>query len=650
MLHATSLHYFIAFLCHCLKNFLFFKKRDGIFVQPDYWCVMKTNNDIRLDSIREQLANLPTNPGVYQYFDKNGTLIYVGKAKNLKRRVSSYFNKEQTHPKTKMLVSKIVTIKHFIVKSEQDALLLENNLIKKFKPRYNVMLKDDKTYPWIVIKNEPFPRVFLTRHLVKNGSQYFGPYANVRMAKNLLTLIKQLYKPRTCNSSLNTSDIQKGKFNVCLEYHIKNCKAPCVGRQSKEDYDNAVAEMRDILKGNIGEVIKILKDRMMRCAAEMQYEAAGEIKTQLDELTRYQSHSTIVNPSITNVDVYSILDDTDTAYVNFLKVVNGAIVQLHTLEIKKQLDETPEELLGIAITDIRQNIPSTAKEIIVPFEPDFQIDGVTFHTPQRGDKLSLLNLSEQNAHLYKVEKFKQMRRTDPERHNLKLLESLQKTLKLKELPRNIECFDNSNIQGAFPVAGMVRFTDGKPNKSEYRKFNIKTVEGPDDYASMAEVIFRRYKRLVEEGQELPQLLIVDGGEGQMEMARHVIQDQLQLDIPIAGLAKDRKHRTHEILFGFPPMAVGIKPNDPLFHLMERIQDEVHRFAITFHRNQRSKNFTSSELENIEGIGPKTIEQLFKSFKSISAIKAATDDDLSNVVGKEKARKIKRYFEPLETKL
>lgn len=607
---------------------------------------MKTKNDIRLESIREQLANLPTNPGVYQYFDKNDTLIYVGKAKNLKRRVSSYFNKEQTHPKTKMLVSKIVKIKHFIVESEQDALLLENNLIKKFKPRYNVLLKDDKTYPWIVIKNEAFPRILLTRHLIKNGSQYFGPYANVKMAKNLLTLIKQLYKPRTCNLALNPGDIQKGKFNVCLEYHIKNCKAPCTGKQSQEDYDNAVAEMRDILKGNIGEVIKILKNRMMRYAAEMKYEAAGEIKAQLDELARYQSHSTIVNPSITNVDVYSILDDIDTAYVNFLKVVDGAIVQLHTLEIRKQLDETPEELLGIAMTEIRQNIPSTAKEIIVPFTPDFQIDGVTFHTPQRGEKLSLLKLSERNAQLYKVEKFKQMKRIDPERHNMRLLESLQKALHLKELPKNIECFDNSNIQGAYAVAGMVRFTNGKPNKSEYRKFNIKTVEGPDDYASMAEVIFRRYKRLSEEGQELPQLLIVDGGEGQMEVARQVIQDQLHLDIPIAGLAKDRKHRTHEMLFGFPPKVIGMKPNDPLFHLLERIQDEVHRFAITFHRNQRSKNFTSSELETIDGIGPKTIELLFKNFKTISAIKSADEEKLASVVGKEKARNIKEYFEPL----
>ena len=606
---------------------------------------MKSKEEQRFDSIKEQLATLPSNPGVYQYFDKNGTLIYVGKAKNLKRRVSSYFNKEQTHPKTKVLVSKIVTIRHFIVKSEQDALLLENNLIKKYKPRYNVLLKDDKTYPWIVIKNENFPRITLTRHFIRNGSQYFGPYANVKMAKYLLALIKQLYKPRTCSLALNTNDIQKGKFNVCLEYHIKNCKAPCVGKQSQEDYADAVSEIRDILKGNIGEVIKILKDRMLRYSAEMKYEMAGEIKEQLDELTRYQSRSTIVNPSITNVDVYSILDDTDTAYVNFLKVVNGAIVQLHTLEIRKQLDETPMEILGIAITEIRQKIPSTAKEIIVPFEPDFSIEGVSFHVPQRGEKMNLLQLSEQNAHLYKVEKFKQMKRVDPERHSLKLLESLQKALQLNELPKNIECFDNSNIQGAYPVAGMVRFTDGKPNKSEYRKFNIKTVEGPDDYASMEEVIFRRYKRLVEEGEDLPQLLIVDGGEGQMEVARHVIQDQLHLDIPIAGLAKDRKHRTREILFGFPPKVVGIKPNDPLFHLMERIQDEVHRFAITFHRNQRSKKFTSSELETIEGIGPKTIELLYKNFKTISAIKSASEEELSKVVGKEKARKILEFTSP-----
>ncbi len=611
---------------------------------------MKSQETERLQNIKAQLANLPTNPGVYQYFDKNGNLIYVGKAKNLKRRVSSYFNKEQTHPKTKILVSKIVTIKHFIVESEQDALLLENNLIKKYKPRYNVLLKDDKTYPWIVIKNEPFPRIFLTRHLVKNGSQYFGPYANVKMAKNLLSMIKQLYKPRTCNLGLNILDIQKGKFNVCLEYHIKNCNAPCVAKQSQTEYENAIAEMRDILKGNIGEVIKILKNRMIKYASEMKYEQAGEVKEQLDELTRYQSHSTVVNPSITNVDVYSVLDDGDSAYVNFLKVVNGAIVQLHTLEIKKQLDETPEELLGIAMADIRQNIPSTAKEIIVPFLPDFEFTDITFHIPQRGEKLNLLKLSEQNAHLYKVEKLKQLKQLDPERHNMKLLESLQKALQLTELPQNIECFDNSNIQGAYPVAAMVRFTDGKPNKSEYRKFNIKTVQGPDDYASMAEVIFRRYKQLSEDEQELPQLLIVDGGEGQMEIARQVIQDQLHLDIPIAGLAKDKKHRTHEILFGFPPKVVGIKPNDPVFHLMERIQDEVHRFAITFHRNQRSRNFTTSELDNIPGIGPKTIELLFKNFKTVAAIKSASENELIERIGKEKARKIKDYFELLKNKL
>lgn len=610
---------------------------------------MITKEELRLQSIREQLAMLPTNPGVYQYFDKNGTLIYVGKAKNLKRRVSSYFNKEQTHPKTKVLVSKIVTIKHFIVESEQDALLLENNLIKKYKPRYNVLLKDDKTYPWIVIKNEPFPRISLTRNFVKNGSQYFGPYANVKMAKYLLTMVKQLYKPRTCNLALNQADIAKGKFNMCLEYHIKNCKAPCVARQSETDYQEAISNIKDILKGNIGEVIKILKNKMLKCSSELRFEEAGEIKSQLDELERYQSHSTIVNPSITNVDVYSILDDTDAAYVNFLKIVNGAIVQLHTLELKKQLNESPEELLSIAITEIRQNIHSDAKEIIVPFIPDFQIDGIEFHVPQRGEKLSLLKLSEQNAHLYKVEKLKQMKRVDPERHNQRLLESLQNALQLKELPKNIECFDNSNIQGSFAVAGMVRFTNGKPNKSEYRKFNIKTVEGPDDYASMSEVIFRRYQRLVEEGKELPQLLIVDGGEGQMEVARQVIQDQLNLNIPIAGLAKDRKHRTHEILFGFPPKAVGIKPNDPLFHLMERIQDEVHRFAITFHRDQRSRHFTSSKLESIEGIGPKSIELLFKKFKTISTIKSSSVDELAEVIGKDKAIKVKTYFDTASSK-
>jgi excinuclease ABC subunit C len=479
--------------------------------------------------------------------------------------------------------------------------------------------------------------------MIKNGSLYFGPYSNVRMAKNLLSLVKQLYKPRTCSLALNNGDIAKGKFNVCLEYHIKNCNAPCVAKQSAEEYDNAVADIRNILKGNISEVIKVLKNRMQKYSSEMRYEEAGTIKEQLDELERYQSHSTIVNPTITNVDVYSILDDIDSAYVNFLKVVNGAIVQLHTLELKKQLDETPEELLGIAITEIRQTIPSTAKEIIVPFEPDFQLDGITFHVPQRGDKASLLHLSEQNAQLYKVEKLKQMKHLDPERHTQRILETIQKTLQLKELPRNIECFDNSNIQGAYAVAGMVRFTDGKPNKAEYRKFNIKTVEGPDDYASMAEVIYRRYKRLSEEGEALPQLLIVDGGEGQMEVARQVIQDQLQLDIPIAGLAKDDKHRTREMLFGFPPKTIGMKPTDPLFRLMERIQDEVHRFAITFHRNQRSKNFTTSELDNIKGLGPKTIELLFKNFKTISAIRDASETELSAVIGLSKTKIVKEYF-------
>lgn len=605
---------------------------------------MKNYEEQRMESIREQLATLPTNPGVYQYFDAQDTLIYVGKAKNLKRRVSSYFNKEQTHPKTKMLVSKIVTIKHFIVKTEQDALLLENNLIKKHKPRYNVLLKDDKTYPWIVIKNEPFPRIFLTRHMIKNGSLYFGPYSNVRMAKNLLSLVKQLYKPRTCSLALNDVDITKGKYNVCLEYHIKNCNAPCVGKQSAKEYENAVDDIRNILKGNISEVIKVLKNRIQKFSSEMRYEEAGAIKEQLNELERYQSHSTIVNPNITNVDVYSILDDIDSAYVNFLKVVNGAIVQLHTLELKKQLDESQEELLGIAMTEIRQIIPSMAKEIIVPFVPDFQLDGISFHVPQRGEKASLLHLSEQNAQLYKVEKLKQMKHLDPERHTQRILETIQKTLQLKELPRNIECFDNSNIQGAFAVAGMVRFTDGKPNKAEYRKFNIKTVEGPDDYASMAEVIYRRYKRLSEEGKELPQLLIVDGGEGQMEVARLVIQNELHLDIPIAGLAKDERHHTHEMLFGFPPKAIGMKPTDPLFRLMEHIQDEVHRFAITFHRNQRSRNFITSELDNVKGIGTKTVELLFKNFKTISAIREASEADIRAIIGQSKAKIIREYFE------
>jgi len=602
---------------------------------------MKTKEEQRIEHIKEQLATLPTNPGVYQYFDKNDTLIYVGKAKNLKRRVSSYFNKEQTHPKTRVLVSKIVTIKHFIVASEQDALLLENNLIKKYKPRYNVLLKDDKTYPWIVIKNEPFPRIFMTRHLVKNGSQYFGPYANVKMAKNLLAMVKQLYKPRTCSFALNMGDIAKGKFNTCLEYHIKNCNAPCVARQSESEYLQSISDIKDILKGNIGEVIRILKNKMLKYASEMRYEEAGEVKEQLEELERYQSHSTIVSPSINNIDVYSILDDTDSAYINFLKIVNGAVVQLHTLEIKKQLNETPEELLGIAITEIRQNIQSDAKEIIVPFEPDFQLDGVEFHIPQRGDKLQLLKLSEQNAHLYKVEKLKQMKRLDPELHTQKILEMMRRDLQLDELPTHMECFDNSNIQGAFPVASCVVFKNAKPSKSDYRHFNIKTVVGPDDFASMEEILTRRYTRLMNEGQELPKLVIVDGGKGQLSSAVKVFKEMgIFGKVPLIGLAK----RLEEIYFPNDPIPLYLSRNCETLKIIQHMRDEAHRFGITFHRNQRSRHFTSSELENIEGVGPKTIELLFKKFKAISAIKSASIEELSLVVGPDKAKKIRSYFD------
>lgn len=602
---------------------------------------MKTKEEQRLESIREQLAMLPTNPGVYQYFDKNGTLIYVGKAKNLKRRVSSYFNKEQTHPKTRVLVSKIVTIKHFIVASEQDALLLENNLIKKYKPRYNVLLKDDKTYPWIVIKNEPFPRVFFTRHLVKNGSQYFGPYANVKMAKHLLTMVKQLYKPRTCSLALNMGDIAKGKFNTCLEYHIKNCNAPCVAKQSESEYLQAIDDIKDILKGNIGEVIRILKNKMLKYASEMRYEEAGVVKEQLEELERYQSHSTIVNPSINNLDVYSILDDVDSAYVNFLKIVNGAVVQLQTLEIRKQLNESPEELLAIAITEIRQQIPSDAKEIVVPLIPDFQIEGVEFHVPQRGDKLQLLKLSEQNAHLYKVEKLKQMKRLDPELHSQKLMEMMRHDLQLDELPTHMECFDNSNIQGAFPVASCVVFKNGKPSKSDYRHFNIKTVVGPDDFASMEEILTRRYTRLMNEGQELPKLVIVDGGKGQLSSAVKVFKEMgIFGKVPLIGLAK----RLEEIYFPNDPIPLYLSRNCETLKIIQHMRDEAHRFGITFHRNQRSRHFTSSELEGIEGIGPKSIEQLFKRFKTISAIKSASLEDLSAVLGESKAKKVQAYFE------
>ena len=590
--------------------------------------------------IKEQVAVLPEKPGVYQYFDKLGTLIYVGKAKNLKKRVSSYFSKEHDHPKTRILVRKIVSIQHIVVSSEQDALLLENNLIKKYRPRYNIMLKDDKSYPWIVITNEPYPRVFHTRNVVKDGSTYFGPYANVRMSRFLLDMVKQLYRLRTCGLNLVQKEIAKGKYKVCLEYHIKNCEGPCIGLQTEDSYAQTILDIKNILRGNISEVMQVLKKRMQQLVSQLQFEEAKLIKEHIEMLERYQSKSTIVSPTITNVDVYSILDDIDVAYVNFLKVVNGGVIQVHTVEIKKQLDESPDELLGMAITEIRQKIPSTATEIIVPFEPDFKFDNVQYSIPQRGDKKQLLELSERNVKYFKLEKLKQLKRVDPERHTNRILETLQKDLQLSVLPRHMECFDNSNIQGAFPVAACVVFKNAKPSKQDYRHFNIQTVEGPNDFASMEEILTRRYTRLLAENQDLPQLVIVDGGKGQLSSAVKIFKQLGIFDkIQLIGIAK----RLEEIFFPDDSIPLYLDKTSESLKVIQQMRDEAHRFGITHHRNQRSKHFITSELHTIPGIGPKTAEILLTEFKSVAAVKKASIADLAKVIGNAKAEVVKKFF-------
>lgn len=589
---------------------------------------------------KDLVAVLPEKPGVYQFFDKHGTLMYVGKAKNLKKRVTSYFVKDHSHAKTRVLVSKICTIQHIVVGSEQDALLLENNLIKKYRPRYNILLKDDKTYPWIVIKNEAFPRVFHTRNVVKDGSTYFGPYANVRMSRFLLDTISQLYQLRTCSLNLDSAEIAKGKYKVCLEYHIKNCKGPCIAMQTEESYNQTIADIKNILRGNISEVMHVLKSTMKQRAADLQYEEAKIIKEHIELLERYQSKSTIVSPTITNVDVYSILDDIDVAYVNFLKVVNGGVIQVHTVEIKKQLDELPEELLGMAITEIRQKIPSTATEIIVPFTPDFSLENITYTIPQRGDKKQLLELSQRNVSYYKLEKLKQLKRVDPERHSSRILETIKKDLQLKELPVHMECFDNSNIQGAFPVAACVVFKQAKPSKQDYRHFNIKTVEGPNDFASMEEVLTRRYTRLLAENEALPQLVIVDGGKGQLSSAVKIFT-QLQIihKIQLIGIAK----RLEEIFFPGDSIPLYLDKTSETLKVIQHMRDEAHRFGITHHRNQRSKHFIQTELTTIPGIGNKIAETLLTTFKTVEAVKQASIEQLSLAIGKVKAGVVFDFF-------
>ena len=592
--------------------------------------------------VRQKLAALPNKPGVYRYFDKKGELIYVGKAKNLKRRVSSYFSKEQ-YGKTRVLVSKIADLEYSIVDSESEALLLENTMIKQYKPRYNIMLKDDKTYPWICIKKEAFPRVFLTRRKVNDGSDYFGPYPSVRTAHILLDLLGQAYKIRPCRTPLTEIGVEKGKYKVCLDYHIHKCNGPCEGLISKAEYNAMIAEIREIIKGNMGGVLRDLKAQMMDFASRMEFEKAHEIKVKYDLLEEYRSRSTVVSQSIHDVEVFSYVDDGEDFFVNYMKVKDGAVVQSHSFEMKRRLEETVEELLLLAVADLRQQSGDHATEIIVPVKLDYALKNVEMTIPQRGDKLKLLDLSRRNAVQYKIDLEKQRSLVDPERHQKRVLNQLKEALQMEEMPEVIECFDNSNFQGDYAVAGMVQFVKGKPNKAGYRHFNIKTVEGPDDYASMKEVVRRRYSRLIEEQKSLPNLIITDGGKGQMEVVRQVIQDELQVEIPIAGLAKDDRHRTNELLFGFPPRVVGLKPNSEVFRLLAHIQDEVHRFAITFHRKKFEKGFIHSELADIKGVGKKTAEKLLLELKSVKGIKEASLERLSEIVGPAKAKVVFEHF-------
>ena len=592
------------------------------------------------DYLKGIVLNLPESPGIYQYLNAEGTIIYVGKAKNLKRRVSSYFNREHPNGKTRVLVSKIADIRYIVVKTEEDALLLENNLIKKYRPRYNVLLKDDKTYPSICVSNEYFPRVFKTRNIIRNGSSYYGPYSHIPSMNALLELIKKLYPLRTCHHALTPENIREGKFKVCLEYHIKNCKGPCIGQQSHEDYLRDIDEIKQILKGDTQIVCDLLMDDMQALAMEMKFEEAQAIKEKYDLIENYRAKSEVVSRIIHNVDVFSIEMDEGSAYINYLHITNGCVNQAFTFEYKKRLNETKEELLQLGIVEMRERYKSKSREIIVPFELEMELGGVTFIVPQRGEKKHLLELSILNVKQYKVDRLKQADKLNPEQKKTRILKEIQEQLKLPKIPVHIECFDNSNIQGSDAVAACVVFKMGKPSKKDYRKFNIKTVEGPDDYTSMKEVVRRRYTRAIEEQSPLPDLIITDGGKGQMEVVREVIEDELHLNIPIAGLAKDNKHRTSELLYGFPPLTIGVKQSTPLFHLLENIQDEVHRFAITFHRDKRSKSQVASALDGIQGIGEKRKTALLKTFKSVSRIKKASLEEIAEVIGKSAAKNLK----------
>ena len=593
--------------------------------------------------LKGSVANLPEGPGIYQYLNAEGVIIYVGKAKNLKRRVYSYFSKEHEPGKTRVLVSKIADIRYIVVNSEEDALLLENNLIKKYKPRYNVLLKDDKTYPSICVQNEYFPRIFKTRKIIRNGSSYYGPYSHMPSMNAVLDLIKHLYPLRTCNLNLSPENIRAGKFSVCLEYHIKNCAGPCIGLQSQEEYLRNIGEIKEILKGNTQDISRMLFQQMQELATEMKFEEAQKIKEKYTLIENYRSKSEVVSSILHNIDVFSIEEDeNNSAFVNYLHITNGAINQAFTFEYKKRLNESKEELLTLGIIEMRERYKSLSREIIVPFEIDMELNNVVFTVPQRGDKKKLLELSQLNVKQYKADRMKQAEKLNPEQRSMRLMKEIQQELHLDRPPLQIECFDNSNIQGSDAVAACVVFKKVKPSKQDYRKYIIKTVEGPDDYASMKEVVRRRYQRAIDEESTLPDLIITDGGKGQMEAVRQVMEE-LHLTIPIAGLAKDRKHRTSELLFGFPPQTIGLKQHSPLFKLLEQIQDEVHRFAITFHRDKRSKRQVASALDTIKGIGEKTKTALLKEFKSVKRIKEASLEEISAIAGEAKAKIIKEAF-------
>ena len=603
----------------------------------------KEENEKRLERLKAIVSNMPAKPGSYQYYDEGGTIIYVGKAKNLKARVSSYFHKEVDRFKTKVLVSKIHNITYTVVNTEEDALLLENSLIKKYKPKYNILLKDGKTYPSICVTNEYFPRIFKTRTINKKWGTFYGPYSHVGSMYAVLDIIKKLYRPRTCRYPITREGIEQGKYRPCLEYHIQNCGAPCVAKQSYEDYQECIAQAREILKGNTRELQRKLYARMMRLAEEMRFEEAEALKQRYVALDGFCAKSEVVSHSITDVDVFTITDDENTAFVNYMHVTNGSINQAQTFEMKKKLGETAEEILQLAIVQIRERMGSRSREVIVPFPLDIELDGITLTVPQRGDKRKLLELSEMNGKQYRFDRLKQAEKLNPEQKSVRLMKEIQDALKLPKMPYQIEMFDNSNIQGTDAVAACVVFKKMKPSKKDYRKYIIKTVVGPDDYASMQEVVRRRYTRMVDEGQPLPDLIITDGGQGQMSVVREVVEGELHLDIPIAGLAKDDRHRTNELLYGLPPVVVGMKTDSELFRLLTHMQDEVHRFAITFHRDKRSKHALHSELDDIRGIGPKTKDALLKAFKSVKRIREADIDALKAAIGQAKAKIVYEHF-------